>query len=350
MSLNARPSRIKIARPPINLLPYSLKCKIPMLSVLDRITFARWLHSEISADKHLGTVFLVMTPWWWEFYLTKDILKTHKASVVYDCFDDIPNLERHTKVSVTLARQEIGLLEVSSLVSTTSIALMQKIEKAVTERECAPYIQLLPNGVDFERFQARREAGGKDAEKYLRPRIGFIGGLGEWIDYSLALELANLRPDYDFIYTGPILDSSSRSAVNELSSRPNVSFTGKLPYHQVPAIIDSFDVCWVPFHTGGRMATVNSNKFYQYLAAGKPVVSTPIPEAVSLAPHLQTGVDAHEIAQIIDSEIYKLNTEKGHTESQERLAFAQKNSWHQRAIELASTISQIAPNHRPKNE
>ena len=105
-----------------------------------------------------------------------------------------------------------------------------------------------------------------------RPHIGFIGGIGEWVDLPLIQYLADNRPDWVFLMVGPLAEEPG-----DVYNKQNVIFTGYMPYKQLPYVLQSFDVATCPFVFQQAGVKVSPNKVTEYLAGGKPVVVTKAP-------------------------------------------------------------------------
>jgi hypothetical protein len=129
--------------------------------------------------------------------------------------------------------------------------------------------------VNFEAFQPNGDA--VSAEQHIsalhtRPIIGYVGGLHRFVDFQLLVELARSRPDWSWIFVGPI-----QTPVGELSRLSNVHLLGQQPHERLRKLIEMFDVCLVPYLNNAATATVVPTKINEYLAAGKPVVTTELP-------------------------------------------------------------------------
>ena len=107
------------------------------------------------------------------------------------------------------------------------------------------------------------------------PRIGFYGVLDERLDRALLAAVADLRPDTHFVMVGP-----SRSSMDELPRRPNLHYLGGKSYAELPAYVANWDVALMPFALNEATRFISPTKTPEYLAAGRPVVSTPIVDVV----------------------------------------------------------------------
>lgn len=125
---------------------------------------------------------------------------------------------------------------------------------------------LLPNGCDPERFSTVHRASGS-------PTVGYVGKIGRRLDLDGIVATATALPHVTFVFAGPILDAEYRPALEALA---NVRLLGDVHYDDVPALLETFDVGWVPHHVGEREVGGDVIKSYEYRAAGLPVVSTPV--------------------------------------------------------------------------
>lgn len=162
-----------------------------------------------------------------------------------------------------------------------------------------PNTILVTHGVDYEHFsKAVTEdlAVPEDIKDIPHPILGFFGLIRDWVDLDLLAEVCRLRPDWHVVLIGD-------STVNLAPYRgiPNMHFLGRRPYADLPAYCKAFDVGLIPFRMNELTKAVNPIKLKEYLAAGLPVVSTPLPE-VRLYDHLVEVVeDARAFAASVES-------------------------------------------------
>lgn len=191
---------------------------------------------------------------------------------VYYCVDDyrqFAGFDAHR-----IAEAENDLVDRADIVVTTSAALL------ASKRTIRPDAVLVRHGVDFDHFASawrRPPDPPADLASVPRPIFGFFGLVHHWIDCKLLAEVARLRPDYSFVFIG-----DCKVNVSELAALDNVYFPGRRPYAQLPAYCAAFDAAMLPFTTDAMTRSINPVKMYEYIAAGLPVVSTPLPEAAHL--------------------------------------------------------------------
>lgn len=167
------------------------------------------------------------------------------------------------------AEIERRLLQKVHIALTTAVSLYES--KRYLVREC----YLVRNGVTPERFRPALENClplPSDIQQIPPPRIGFVGVIAEWVDTDLLVKVASMRPQWSFVLVGPI-----KKSVALCDLPPNVHLLGPKPYDMVPAYLQGIDVAIIPFErTDFITRYVNPIKLYEYLAAGKPVVTTPM--------------------------------------------------------------------------
>lgn len=195
------------------------------------------------------------------------------SALVYDCVD------RHSAYKgfideTTVNDLEKSLSEQANTVFATAVGLYDTLS------EYNKNTYLLPNGVNFDHFN--RAANEKfevpeDMKDIKHPIMGFIGMLQECIDYDKIEAIAKMRPDWSVVLVGKTLPGVN---LDYLKQYENIHFLGMKKYDDIPAYIQNFDVCLNVFRDGNLSRDVSPLKFYEYLATGKPVVSTPQPEQV----------------------------------------------------------------------
>ena len=135
-----------------------------------------------------------------------------------------------------------------------------------------------PHGVDHALFATALDAATRvpaDLARLPRPVVGFYGTIQDWVDLELVAAVARARPDWTFALIGQVLVDTE--AIRDL---PNVHLLGRRPHAELPAYGKGFSVGWIPYRIDERMTFVNPIKLREYLSAGLPVVSTPVPEVL----------------------------------------------------------------------
>jgi len=193
------------------------------------------------------------------------------AMLVYHCVDDLsaaPGLPAEA-----VREGEGALLRMADVVFATSRAL---------ERRCAALApgrtHYLPNVADFEHFAAARRSGPvpPDLAAIARPRIGFIGAISPYkVDFGLVARMAAMRPDWHWVFIGQVGEGQPGADATALR-RPNIHLLGPRPYRVLPEYLRGFDVAALPCALNDYTRSMFPLKFFEYLAAGRPVVTTPL--------------------------------------------------------------------------
>lgn len=253
------------------------------------------------------------------------------ARVVYDCIDELAVHMKRPELAPLYRAWEDRLLQRATGAVVTAAGLGRGLR---ARRPDLP-VALIRNGVDAERFERGAAEGPRPADVPAagRPVVGFVGALYEWIDWGLIEEVARALPELDFVLVGP---HDRRGAVRRLAGLRNVHLLGPRPYGRVPAYIAAFDVCWVPFRQDAVGLAANPVKVYEYLALGKPVVSTPVADVESFGALLAV---ARTPAEMVGKLRAALQQAPGAAEA--RRAFARQNTWRARAaayVEFLATL------------
>ena len=188
---------------------------------------------------------------------------------VYCCVDEYREFEGFDTERVAIAERE--LIQRVDVVVTTSEGLHES-----RSRERSDTV-LVRHGVDFDHFASawrNPKPAPADLAGIPKPIFGYFGLIHHWVDRALLAETARLRPNYSFVLLG-----DCKVDVSELAALPNVYLLGRKSYESLPAYAAQFDAGLLLFARNKMTKHVNPVKMYEYLAAGLPIVSTPLPEA-----------------------------------------------------------------------
>jgi len=212
--------------------------------------------------------------------------------VVYDCMDrwtDFPNALSDERYRSLVTNAEQGLLDSADLVLCSAEGLYQA--KLKTARGA---VLLVRNGADVEHFAPKRRPVPKELAGLPGPIVGYIGAVADWFDFELVRSAALSRPEWSFVFIGALFGSKSAGdprSLRLIADLPNVHLLGARPYRELPPYLEAFDVATIPFKINGLTEDTDPIKVYEYLAAGVPVVSTPLPEVRRL-PGVRLASDA----------------------------------------------------------
>ena len=189
------------------------------------------------------------------------------APLVFDCMDDLASFDFAPS---GMREREAALLERAGLIFTGGRSLYER-RRGEGER-----VKLYPSGVEFERFAAARSIEPHPLFVALEgPVFGYSGVIDERLDPAIVRELA--ARECHLVFAGPVVKIDPAI----LPRAPNVHFTGQLPYEELPRFLAGFDVALLPFARNAATANISPTKTPEYLAAGLPVVSTPIADVVA---------------------------------------------------------------------
>ena len=185
-----------------------------------------------------------------------------------------------------------------ALLAKADLVLVCSSKLLVAKKRLNPRTFLVTHGVDYAHFRSATNLGMPIADELRglqRPILGFHGLIADWVDLRLVAELAKLRPDWSIVLVGKA--DTNLSAIEGL---PNVRYLGHRPYARLPEYLRGFDVALLPFVLNELTASSNPLKLREYLAAGLPVVSAPLPEAQRFGSLVRTATTAAEYAHHVD--------------------------------------------------
>jgi UDP-galactopyranose mutase len=135
-------------------------------------------------------------------------------------------------------------------------------------------VHCIPSAVDVAHFAgAGGDVADPDDQRHIpSPRLGYCGVIDERMDYALLAAIADRRPAWHLVMLGPVVKVDAA----RLPQRPNIHYLGLKRYAELPAYLAGWDVAMLPFARNQSTRWISPTKTPEYLAAGKPVVSTPI--------------------------------------------------------------------------
>ena len=191
-----------------------------------------------------------------------------------------------------------------------------------------------PHGVDHALFARALDDATPipaDLAALGQPRLGFYGTLRDWVDLELIAHVARARPQWSIALIGQEL--CDLSAIRGL---PNVHLLGQKRHDELPAYCKGFDVGIIPYRIDERMAFVNPLKLREYLSAGVPVVSTPVPEVVRYAHLARVASTGPEFVTAVEAAL-----RDGRATRAARSAAMKDETWSARVAQVARTVDEI---------
>jgi len=257
-------------------------------------------------------------------------------AVVFDCMDE---LSAFKNAPAELLAREAALFEMADVVFTGGPSLYE------SKRTQHHSVYCFPSSIDVKHFAKALEATDEpeDQGSIPSPRVGFFGVIDERSDIELLGRLAEMRPDLHFVMIGPVVKINEE----DLPRYENIHYLGAKDYKELPEYIAGWDVAMMPFAMNESTKFISPTKTPEYLAAGRPVVSTPITDVVK--PYGEAGLvfiaDSPEaFSEAIDSALQQDLSEL----RQRASAFLEDMSWDKTYASMADIIDELVSENSPK--
>ena len=309
-------------RKALNLLPWGFTRSLP-----NRINWrvTAWVLRRLAHSLPQPVVLWVYDP-----SAARAIGSCGEAFAVYDCVDDYIEQTTTARKRVFVGEADRLAVENARLVFATSRTMFKR------QRQLNPATHLVPNVGDYEHF--RQSAGRKSTPREVadlnRPVIGFAGNFVAWkVDFALLDEIARARSHWSLLLVGPVVNDTAR-ALHRLAEHANVRWLGGKPYADLPAYVAVFDVALIPYVSNAYTRSCFPLKLYEYLAAGKPVVATGLPELAGMEPDVLLVESATAVIEAVERSLER----RGPEDDARRVELASRNTWETRVERLLQLI------------
>jgi glycosyltransferase involved in cell wall biosynthesis len=249
---------------------------------------------------------------------------------VYDCVDDYAEQASGHRNRALVAAADRRAAAEARLVFTTTTSLHRRHSSTNSKTF------LIGNAADFAHFAAAvdRSIAPEHLANLARPVLGFAGNItSRKVDLALLRALADNDGARTVLLAGPA-EPSLEQELEVLARRPNVTWTGPVPYDELPAVVSVFDIGLIPYADNAYTRNVFPLKLFEYLAAGKPVVATGLPELAGLGSDVRLARDLEEVEEAVAQAL-----EQGsRSDVERRQALAARNTWEARAERLLSLV------------
>jgi glycosyltransferase involved in cell wall biosynthesis len=256
--------------------------------------------------------------------------------VIYHCVDDIaaqPGID-----AVSFRAAETRFAKRADLVLASAPGLAERL------RALSQNVIYAPNVADTELFATALQDGQIDRAlaELPTPRIVFTGAVvATKLDMELLVELARAKPSWSFALVGPVGPGDPSTDVSMLAAEPNIHLLGARAYEQLPSILRGANAGLIPYARNRLTDSIFPMKVYEYLAAGLPVVATPLPslaeiDAVACAP------DADGIARLLEEALAEDTAQRRSQRSRATAA----HSWDGRIEQIAAAIDALTRGKR----
>ncbi len=319
---------ILLLTPDYNLLPF-LRWP-PVKKIRDRI-----LAGQISKTlRSLGwEEYLVWTYYFGSAGLVRNLSPDF---CIYDCVDN------HAGYALCVGnRQGAGRVESeeAELLREADLTVVVSSANLAAKSAVSPRVALVPSGVEFSHFHRATEPAlevPEELRKIRKPVAGFIGSIRDFrFDAGLVAEVAEELPELSLVLVGDYQCERS-AAIERLAAFPNIHLLGQRPYAELPRYLKYFDLGITPYPRNPHTDYIYPLKYLEYLAAGKPVITTAIGgvKGEEFSGLLTIAADREEF---IESVKYWLENDSPE-ERQKRTAFARERTWEKRADTILGLI------------
>ena len=304
--------------PPV--LPFFNKCRA--INRVNQKNIAKFVREKMKEHGFEKPLLWVYSP------VTVDCVDLIPHSgLVYDCVD------RHSAYGglmnpALVDAMELELAAKTDMTFATAKSLAERLQKA------QPEAKFIPNGANFERFfeASKPQPVPEDMKDIPHPIFGFVGALQTCIEYGYVEQAAKARPEWQFVWIGNEKPGVDLSA---LRAMPNVQFLGVKPNAELPKYLAQFDVCLNLFDAGPLSKDVSPLKFYEYLATGKPIVSTRQPDQIlRYAPLIHLADTAEQFTVRCAEALSDTQPER----MEARIEEGRKSSWDSRVREMCAIL------------
>lgn len=242
----------------------------------------------------------------------------NKTIKIYDCIDHIETFLSYPNIKDDFLK---SIMDADIL-----LASAKNIQKDLMKiREDCLYI---PNGVnfnDFVGFTGHKWEGLEKIKSESKTIIGYYGAIAEWFDFKTIEYIANKNPNWTILLVGEIYPTVLEK-VKEFERYKNVKFLDRVDYKYIPQLLSIFDVAILPFRLNNITLSTSPVKIFEYVAGGKPVVSSPLPEVIDID-GIFIGNDSIEFNRLVSVALSQKDNKEFSTEMRQ---IAQENTWDKR--------------------
>lgn len=300
-------------------LPISLERRVRFVRWVNRVlvgrSIRRWVHRLGLRD---GVV-LFYSP-----LFVSEIGRLKELAAVYHCVDHYPSFPVHRRDRDRVERLDRTMTQRTDLVLASSPALVERLSSVRGD------VAYLPNVADYDLFSLGSSRQMRST--CCNPRLYFHGALeGHKVDVELLLELARRRPEWSLTLVGPSADlGSSCDAFKKLVELANVDWLGRRPQEELPGLIIDANVLLLPYRLSEHTRHILPLKLFEYMATGKPIVSTRLEAVAEYGDLLELADGVDEFESAIDRCL--LEEEGDFAPARQHLA--RQHTWDKRVEEI----------------
>jgi teichuronic acid biosynthesis glycosyltransferase TuaH len=321
-----RDGNIMIVRPPVT-LPINFLKEGFLYNRLSSLNNAILLKTLRTIIKELGITNYIFINFFDPFFLRKIPADIKPLKFIYQCMDDLSQVDYTSRHAVRLEKEVIKNADITLCTSSE----LTRIRSAIS-----PKVYFHPNAADTSLFKT---AFGKTLPKPKdiafddKKIIGFTGSIEYRTDFELLKKIANVHNDKIIYLIGPVAGNEHIHA--GLHKLNNIIFAGPKNINELPAYLQYFDCCIIPYKKTTLTRSIYPLKINEYLAAGKPVISTDFSEDIIAFKNVAYIAENHEaFIAAIDTAINEDDLNKKH----QRLQVAASNSWENRVRQFWNIV------------
>lgn len=231
-------------------------------------------------------------------------------------------------------RQEL-LEREAELLRMVDLAIVVTPSLQVVKSEHNANTHLVKNAADFAAYADCASPVPDDMRNIRSPVIGYSGLIAARLDLAMLIAAADARPDWSFVFVGSVNDDHCRSEMDQLRSCKNVHMLGQKPIADMPAYVNRFDVCTIPYAVNLRAQHASPLKLYEYAAASRPIVATDFAAAHEFGEHIEIVRSAKDFVAACQR---CLGLDPSSPPIVENRRFAAKNTWDKRVEQVSEII------------
>jgi glycosyltransferase involved in cell wall biosynthesis len=302
----------------------------------DKTNPIRQINNNLFVIKDIDMMFalreepLILWISWTPHIVCKELFSNSR--LIYDYMDELDVFGSYCEL---MENDHKRLIDTSDVVMATSENLYSGVKKMRHDAI------LTPNGVRIEDFKVEVERIPSDLEPIIKrnkPIVGYYGALAKWLDYDLINFACDNCEELSFVFIGPKLDNSS----GKLRAFNNLFLLGSKKYEDLKHYLKCFDVAIIPFQTGKVADSTSPVKLFEYMAGGKPIVTTGMKECRKFK-----GVFVSESYRDFIGNLRKSLTMKNHNEYLTLLKEeATTNTWQERVHKIVAALDNTAKSRR----
>ena len=206
-----------------------------------------------------------------------------EGTFVYEIYDEFTiDINGKGKKNIEIAEKDVIIR--SDIVFTTSELLYH------SKKKFAKNIHYIPNGISSELLQNRYLPIPENVKTIFNnipsPRIGYIGKIRNWLDFSLLHFIATREPNFSFVFIGPI---QKQAPIDTIDNLDNVYLLGEVIYEDLASYMNNMDIFIIPFKVNEFTKNCCPYKIFDYLTINKPIISTDLPEVKRFYPYIKVG-------------------------------------------------------------